>query len=86
MARLVALDLGSNSFHLLDAVFLENSHDVRLATKASDLVYGCRLKEKVQIGAGLDADNNLSQVAINRGLDCIKTFHRFIKEQGIKWH
>jgi exopolyphosphatase/guanosine-5'-triphosphate,3'-diphosphate pyrophosphatase len=83
MTKLAALDLGSNSFHLLDAVLLEGSSKTEVQKKSS-LNYGFRLKEKVQLGAGLDADQNLSQVAINRGLDCIKSFHCYIQEQNIK--
>jgi exopolyphosphatase/guanosine-5'-triphosphate,3'-diphosphate pyrophosphatase len=83
MTKLAALDLGSNSFHLLDAVLLEDSSQVAVQKKSS-LIYGCRLKEKIQLGAGLDLDHNLSQVAINRGLDCIKSFHSYIQEQNVK--
>ena len=63
MLKLAALDLGSNSFHLLDAHSIDNT-----------LHFGHRIKEKVQLGAGLDNDFNLSQTVINRGLDCIKNF------------
>lgn len=73
MVKLAALDLGSNSFHLLDA----SSHGRKLQ-------FGKRLKEKVQIGAGLDIDRNLSQSAINRSLDCIRSFQNHIKEQNIQ--
>ncbi|MFT5451321.1 MAG: exopolyphosphatase/guanosine-5'-triphosphate,3'-diphosphate pyrophosphatase [Enterobacterales bacterium] len=83
MTKLAALDLGSNSFHLLDAVLVEGNAEV-IAQQKSSLIYGCRLKEKVQLGAGLDADHNLSQVSINRGLECIKNFHRYIEEQNVK--
>jgi len=83
MTKLAALDLGSNSFHLLDAVLLDNCTEKK-DQKISPLIYGCRLKEKVQLGAGLDAHHNLSQVSINRGLDCIKSFHSYIQEQNIE--
>ena len=73
MVKLAALDLGSNSFHLLDALCHERT-----------LQFGTRLKEKVQIGAGLDIDRNLSQTAINRSLDCIRAFQSHIKEQNIQ--
>ncbi len=73
MVKLAALDLGSNSFHLLDAIRHEGT-----------LQFGTRLKEKVQIGAGLDVDRNLSQTAINRSLDCIRNFKSHIKEQNIQ--
>lgn len=73
MLKLAALDLGSNSFHLLDAHSIDNT-----------LHFGHRIKEKVQLGAGLDNDFNLSQTVINRGLDCIKNFQSHINEQNIQ--
>lgn len=73
MVKMAALDLGSNSFHLLDAVYHENK-----------LHFGNRLKEKVQIGAGLDVHKNLSQSAINRGLACIDNFYAYINEHNIQ--
>ena len=73
MVRLAALDLGSNSFHLLDARCHENI-----------LYFGQRVKEKVQLCAGLDVEHNLSQTVINRGLDCLQRFHRHIEEQNIQ--
>ena len=81
MIRLVALDLGSNSFHLLDAQLLNADHQ---DGEKCQLNYGLRLKDKVQLGAGLDADHNLSQVAINRGLKSIKKFDAYIKQQNIQ--
>ena len=73
MTKLAAIDLGSNSFHLLEAV----SHE-------GQLHFGRRLKEKVQIGAGLDADQNLSQMAILRSLACIQSFTAYLHEQDIR--
>jgi len=73
MVRLAALDLGSNSFHLLDARCHEKI-----------IYFGQRVKEKVQLCAGLDVEHNLSQTVINRGLDCLQRFHRHIEEQNIQ--
>ena len=42
-----------------------------------------RIKEKIQLGAGLDGDMNLSQVAINRGLNCLERFKQYIDENHI---
>ena len=53
-----AIDLGSNSFHLLVAR-IEHGEVRPVET----------LAEKVQLGAGLE-DNLLSQEAIDRGLEC----------------
>lgn len=60
---LAAIDLGSNSFHM--AVARVNGGDVRLIQK-----FG----EKVRLAAGLDRDNNLSDEAFKRGLDCLRRF------------
>ena len=73
MAKLAALDLGSNSFHLLDAICYENK-----------LHWGTRIKEKVQIGAGLGPDQILSQEAIDRGLTCLKSFKTYIDDHNIQ--
>jgi len=73
MVKLAALDLGSNSFHCLEAIYNEGS-----------LRFGKIRKEKVQIGAGLDVDHNLTQNAINRGLESIKRFNTHIREQDIQ--
>lgn len=62
MTNLVAaLDLGSNSFHVTL---------VDISVSPYRVVE--RLGEKVQLGAGLDENNQLSQAAIDRGLACIE--------------
>jgi len=73
MSKLAALDLGSNSFHILGATCDQDG-----------LCFGQRIKEKVQIRAGLDSDRNMSQSAINRGLDCLKGFQTYIEAQDIQ--
>ena len=60
---LAAVDLGSNSFHLIVAQVTDQ--DVRLQD---------RLKEMVRLGAGLDDDGNLSQDAQDRALACLERF------------
>lgn len=64
-----AVDLGSNSFHMVVARFAEGR------TQIID-----RLKEMVSIASGLDADNNLSEEAMERGLQCLERFKQRIKE------
>lgn len=59
-----AIDLGSNSFHLAIAR-LDHGEVRRIAS----------ISEKVQLAAGLDENNVLSEEAIQRGLDCL---HRFL--------
>lgn len=60
---IAAIDLGSNSFHLIVAR-LVNGH----------LQIVDRLREMVQLGAGLDKDHWLSEEAQNRALDCLARF------------
>ena len=56
-----AIDIGSNSCHLIVARI--EHEELRPIT---------RLKEKVQLGSGLDKDNNLTEEAIERGLACLR--------------
>ncbi|RDB44819.1 exopolyphosphatase [Halomonas sp. DQ26W] len=63
LQRLAAIDLGSNSFHLLVASYREG----RLQAVS-------RLGEKVQLAAGLDKANRLSEEAIERALSCLTRF------------
>ncbi|RBI68544.1 exopolyphosphatase [Vreelandella sulfidaeris] len=67
--RLAAIDLGSNSFHLLVA----NYQHERLQVVA-------RLGEKVQLAAGLDDDGLLSEAAMQRALDCLGRFAPFLSD------
>jgi len=61
--ELAAVDLGSNSFHLIIARY-ENGQ-IRIFD---------RLREMVQLGAGLDRDCNLSNEAEEKALDCLRRF------------
>lgn len=65
-AVLAAIDLGSNSFHLIIARVEHN--EVRTIDT---------LAEKVQLGAGLK-DNKLDSDAITRGLDCLSRFKQVL--------
>lgn len=67
---LAAVDLGSNSFHMIVA---------RLAEDGS-LQLIDRLKEMVRLGAGLDDQNNLSEEAQQRALDCLERFSERLKD------
>ena len=58
-----AIDLGSNSFHML--VVREVAGAIRTVA---------RVKRKVRLAAGLDHDNRLSQEAMARGWDCLRLF------------
>lgn len=67
--RLAAIDLGSNSFHLLVAHY----QDDRLQVVA-------RRGEKVQLAAGLDDEGQLEEAAMQRALDCLARFAPFITD------
>ncbi|MEC8102190.1 MAG: exopolyphosphatase [Pseudomonadota bacterium] len=61
--RIAAVDLGSNSFHMMIAE--EFQGEIRTLEKRG---------EKVQLAAGLDNQNYLSEDAIQRGVDCLAQF------------
>ncbi|WP_136247344.1 exopolyphosphatase [Halomonas borealis] len=65
--RLAAIDLGSNSFHLLVANYQED----RLQVVA-------RQGDKVQLAAGLDDDGRLTEAAMTRALGCLARFAPFL--------
>jgi len=58
-----AVDLGSNSFHLL--VARREHGELRVLD---------RIKEMVRLGGGLDADGNLEPIVQQRALDCLSRF------------
>ncbi|RLA49520.1 MAG: Ppx/GppA family phosphatase [Gammaproteobacteria bacterium] len=66
-AQLAAIDLGSNSFHLIIAK-IEHGE-----MRPVDV-----LAEKVQLGAGLE-HGQLSDEAIQRGLDCLSRFAQLLE-------
>ena len=57
------VDLGSNSFHMLITHLVDNH--IETVDK---------VKRKVRLAAGLNNQNELSQAAIERGLDCLSLF------------
>lgn len=66
-SQLAAVDLGSNSFHLIIARI---EHGELRPTQV--------LSEKVQLGAGL-TDSRLSSDAIERGLECVARFSQMLQ-------
>ncbi len=75
-ATLAAVDLGSNSFHMILGRVVEGQP-----------VIVDRMKEAVQLGAGLDAERLLSEVAQQRGLECLKRFGqraRLLPEENVR--
>ena len=63
---IAAIDLGSNSFHMVLAK--ADNHEIRILE---------RLGDKVQLAAGLDDERQLSEEAMQRGLDCLRRFAQF---------
>lgn len=64
-----AIDLGSNSFHML--VVREVAGTVQTLA---------RIKRKVRLAAGLNADNQLSNEAMQRGWQCLKLFAEHLQD------
>ncbi len=58
-----AVDLGSNSFHMI--VVRPRGHEITVVDK---------LREPVRLGAGLDADKQLSPEAQQRAMACLERF------------
>lgn len=61
--EIAAIDLGSNSFHMIVARIVNGSIQVL-----------SRLKQKVKLAEGLDENAMLSQEAISRGVNCLALF------------
>jgi exopolyphosphatase/guanosine-5'-triphosphate,3'-diphosphate pyrophosphatase len=70
---LAAIDLGSNSFHL--AIARLDHGEVRRIDSLSD---------KVQLGAGLDKDKNLTPEAQERALACLARFAQRLQSIPLK--
>ena len=64
-----AIDLGSNSFHML--VVREVAGSIQTLA---------RIKRKVRLAAGLDKHNLLSQEAMQRGWQCLKLFSERLQD------
>jgi len=66
--EIAAIDLGSNSFHMIIA---------KIANGQISIID--RLKEPVRLGYGLDSHGNLDELSQKRALDCLERFHQRIK-------
>ena len=64
-----AIDLGSNSFHML--VVREVAGSIQTLS---------RIKRKVRLAAGLSPDNRLSQEAMERGWQCLRLFSERLQD------
>ena len=65
---IAALDLGSNSFHMLVA-----------RTKGGEPVVVDRLREMVQLASGLDSTNRLTAEARDRAVACLSRFGQRVR-------
>ncbi|MEZ4462995.1 MAG: Ppx/GppA phosphatase family protein [bacterium] len=70
-SAVAAVDLGSNSFHLVVARIQDG--EVQIIDK---------LRERVQLAAGLDERDHLSEAALMRALDCLKRFGQRLASFG----
>ena len=68
-STVAALDLGSNSFHLLLA-----------RVSGNEISVVGRMKEMVRLAAGLDEDRTLSDEALDRGIACLTRFGQSLRE------
>lgn len=68
-ANVAAVDLGSNSFHMVIGRFLD--HDLRFIDK---------LKEPVRLAGGLGAKNRLHESTQERALDCLRRFGERVRD------
>lgn len=66
---IAAIDLGSNSFHMILAK--TDQGEIRVLE---------RLGDKVQLAAGLNEERQLSEEAMQRGLDCLSRFAQLITD------
>ncbi len=64
-----AIDLGSNSFHML--VVREVAGSIQIIS---------RVKRKVRLAAGLDSQNRLSEQAMERGWQCLRLFSEHLQD------
>lgn len=64
-----AIDLGSNSFHML--VVRETAGSIQVIS---------RVKRKVRLAAGLDKNNLLSEQAMERGWQCLRLFSEHLQD------
>ena len=67
--KVAALDIGSNSFHLVVA---------RIVAGSVQILH--RVKQKVRLADGLDKDNILSNEAQQRGLDTLKVIAESLQD------
>lgn len=68
--KLAAIDLGSNSFHMIVVQVDQSGHVIILD----------RLRESVRLGAGIDAKGSLTKEAQSRALACLQRFGERLRD------
>ena len=68
ITTLAAIDLGSNSFHMIVANMVDGN-----------IVVVDRIRDSVRLAAGLDENRNITTVARNRALECLRQFGQRIQ-------
>lgn len=69
-----AIDIGSNSFHLLIAKKKSTNHSIEIIKRFSD---------KVQLGAGITLHGKISDNAIERGILCLRYFQQLLSQYPV---
>jgi len=72
-AVVAAIDVGSNSFHLLVGRVIQG--EIKVISK---------LSEKVMLAEGLNEKNKLSEQSIQRGLACLQRFAQRLKSSDVE--
>jgi len=70
---IAAVDLGSNSFHMVIARY-----------EPGRLHIIDKLRESIKLGAGLDNDNYLTDAAMQRALNCLQRFGQRLRDSEAK--
>ncbi|MBW2527683.1 MAG: exopolyphosphatase [Deltaproteobacteria bacterium] len=69
-----AIDLGSNSFHMIVA-----------RVEGGTLHVADKERERVRLAAGLDEDRRITDDAQTRGLECLERFGQHVREMPHEW-
>ncbi|ALB24174.1 Guanosine-5'-triphosphate,3'-diphosphate pyrophosphatase [Piscirickettsia salmonis] len=67
---IAAIDLGTNSFHLIIATIADKTGEVEILQRS---------RERVQLGAGFTAEGHLDSSALQRACQCLKHFNSELK-------
>lgn len=71
---IAAIDLGTNSFHLLIAKTINSTGKIKIIQRS---------RERVQLGSGFTAEGNLDQNALNRASHCLHNFKKHLDAANV---